>query len=123
MPNRNQKFGKIGESLAVKHLKKKGYRILERNFRNALGEIDVIARQGGSLVFIEVKSRRSDRYGSPKFAVTPAKQKKISMVALSYLKAMGQSHAKARFDVVAVVSDNDIHRFEIIRNAFELAYP
>jgi len=123
MPNRNQKLGQLGESLAVAHLKKKGYRILERNYRNLFGEIDIIARHGESLVFVEVKSRRSDRYGGPKFALTSAKRKKISMVALSYLKSMGNSRVKARFDVVAVGAGCDPPRIEVVRNAFELAYP
>ena len=122
MLNKNQQYGKIGESLAVYHLKEKGYRILEQNHRNKLGEIDIIARDGESLVFVEVKSRRSDRFGSPKWAVTPAKQRKISMAALTYLKATGQLQAKARFDVVIVMGRPQNPCFEIIKNAFDLAY-
>ena len=123
MLNRSQQFGKAGESMAVRHLKKNGYRILETNYRNKLGEIDIIAKDRGTLVFVEVKSRKSGHYGSPKFAVTPAKQRKISMVALYYLKAAKQSHARARFDVVTVSAGTPDPRIEIIKNAFELAYP
>ena len=123
MVNRNQQFGKTGETLAVRQLKKIGYRIIEQNYRNALGEIDIIAKHRGAIVFVEVKSRTSGLYGSPKFAVTAAKQRKISMVALAYLKSTDQSRAKARFDVVTVRADPpDKPQIEIIKNAFELAY-
>jgi putative endonuclease len=122
MLNRRQKFGKESESLAVKHLKKNGYKILEQNYRNKLGEIDIIAKEKGTLVFVEVKARRSDLFGNPKWAVTPKKQRKISMVALYYLKATKQTHAKARFDVISISSAQDNPRIEIVKNAFELAY-
>ena len=122
MLNRRQKLGQKGESLAVRYLKKNGYRILEQNYRTPLGEIDIIARQKQTIVFAEVKTRRSIRYGSPKFAVTPQKQRKISIAALCYLKATRQTHAKARFDVVAISSNQDEPQIEIIENAFEMAY-
>lgn len=123
MLNKNQTYGKRGELLAVKHLKKKGYRIIERNHRNRLGEIDVIAKHGNCLVFIEVKSRKSHRFGHPKYAVNRAKQKKMSKLALAYLKANDQLHSPARFDVVAVMGETQNPEFEIIQNAFDLAYP
>jgi putative endonuclease len=104
-------------------LKKSGYKILEQNYRTKLGEIDIIAKDKGTIAFIEVKGRRSGNYGNPKWAVTPKKQRKISMVALYYLKATNQSGEKARFDVVTITSDYDNPRIEIIKNAFELAYP
>ena len=122
MRNARQKFGEKGESLAVRYLKKNGYKILEQNYRTKLGEIDIIAREKKTLVFVEVKSRRSIRFGSPKWAVTPKKQRTISMVALTYLKATQQTDARARFDVVAIISNQDEPRIEIIKNAFELAY-
>jgi putative endonuclease len=114
--------GESGESIAVKSLKKNGYKIIEQNYRCKLGEIDIIARDGCVLVFIEVKARRTDEFGGPKWAVTPRKQRKISMVALKYLKDTEQMGNKARFDVVAIrllPGDPDV---EIIKNAFELAY-
>lgn len=114
--------GESGESIAVKSLKKNGYKIIEQNYRCKLGEIDIIARDGRVLAFIEVKARRTDEFGGPKWAVTPRKQRKISMVALKYLKDTEQMGKKARFDVVAVrllPGDPDV---EIIKNAFELAY-
>ena len=122
MKNRRQKFGEKGEAIAVRQLKKAGYKIIDTNYRTQLGEIDIIAKEKDTIVFVEVKARRSVHFGSPKQAVTLQKQKKISMVALYYLKTIGQSSAKARFDVVAVIENRDEPRVEIIKNAFELAY-
>ena len=122
MLNNRQLFGKESESLAVKHLKKNGYKILEQNHRNKIGEIDIIAKERGTLVFVEVKARKTHVFGNPKWAVTPKKQRKISMVALHYLKATKQTHVKARFDVVALSLTTDNPQIEIIKNAFELAY-
>jgi putative endonuclease len=122
MLNQKQKIGEKGESIAERHLKKKGYKILERNYRTKLGEIDIIAKENKTIVFVEVKTRRSWQFGSPKGAVTPAKQRKISMVALQYLKTIDRSNTKARFDVVAITATRDTPQIEIIKNAFELAY-
>ena len=122
MLNNRQLFGKESESLAVKHLKKNGYKILEQNHRNKIGEIDIIAKENGVLVFVEVKAGKTPFYGNPKWAVTPRKQRKISMVALYYLKSTNQTHVKARFDVVALSLTKENPRIEIIKNAFELAY-
>jgi putative endonuclease len=122
MQNKQQKFGESGENLAVWYLKKNGYKIIEQNYRNQVGEIDIIAREKKTIVFVEVKSRRSIRFGSPKWAVTPQKQRKISMVALYYLKTTRQINAKARFDVVAITANRDEPQIEIVKNAFELAY-
>ena len=122
MTTKYQQFGEKSESVAVNCLKKQGYKIIELNYRNKLGEIDIIAKQGETLVFIEVKARKSSRFGRPELAVTPKKQRKISMVALYYLKSTKQSSAKARFDVVAINSTDDGPSIKIIKNAFELAY-
>ena len=121
--NRRQKIGKSGEAAAVRFLKKNGYKILEQNYRTQLGEIDIIAKDRQTIVFIEVKTRRSLEYGSPKRAVTPKKRRNISMTALYYLKVNNQSHAEARFDVVTVFSRGGQIDIDIIKNAFELAYP
>ena len=122
MTTKYQQFGEKSESVAVNCLKKQGYRIIELNYRTKLGEIDIIAKQGKTLVFIEVKARKSSRFGRPELAVTPKKQRKISMVALYYLKSTKQSNAKARFDVVAINSAKERPSIKIIKNAFELAY-
>ena len=122
MTTKYQQFGEKSESIAVNCLKKQGYRIIELNYRTKLGEIDIIAKQGKTLVFIEVKARKSSRFGRPELAVTPKKQRKISMTALYYLKSTKQSNAKARFDVVAINSAKERSSIKIIKNAFELAY-
>jgi putative endonuclease len=122
MVSRHTQFGHKGESVAAKHLKKCGYKIIEQNYRNKIGEIDIIAKDSDTIVFVEVKSRRDYNYGDPKWAVTPQKQRKISMVALYYLKELRLSGQKARFDVVTVVLNQKKPKVEIIRNAFELAY-
>jgi len=120
--NKQQQYGQTGETVAARFLKKQRYKILETNYRTRQGEIDIIARDGDSIVFVEVKARMSDHFGNPKGAVTLQKQRKISMTALQYLKATHQSDAKARFDVVSISSRTDPPAIEIIKNAFELAY-
>ncbi len=127
MLNKQQQFGRESESVAAGHLKKNGYKILEKSYYTKLGEIDIIAKENDTIVFVEVKARKSGRFGNPKYAVTFKKQRKISMVALYYLKSTGQSNAKARFDVVAINSAQSAPgvkgmEIEIIKNAFELAY-
>ena len=122
MLNKPQRFGQKAEDMAARHLKRHGYKILERNYRTRSGEIDIIAREGETLVFVEVKARTSERYGSAKAAVTAHKQRQVSKVALGYLKMTDQSHAKARFDVVTVTRREGGHVLQLIRNAFGLAY-
>jgi putative endonuclease len=122
MTQQRQQLGKQGEALASWYLKACGYRILAQNYRNRMGEIDIIAKEGGTLVFVEVKARRDERYGPPKAAVTPRKQETLSRIALSYLKETGQMDRRARFDVVSIRMASMPPRIELIRNAFELAY-
>ncbi len=100
-------------------LKKKGYRILEKNFRCALGEIDLIALESGDYVFIEVKTRQSEKLGYPEQAVGMKKQRKISQVALYYLQVKHLLDAKARFDVVAVTMSGAKQDIKLIKNAFD----
>ena len=121
MLNLKQRFGKFGEDLAARHLKKQGYRLLCKNYRTRFGEIDIIAKDGDTIVFVEVKSRRTSSFGHPKYAITPEKQKRISKTALYYLKTTRQNHCRARFDVVTINSVNKKTDIEIVKNAFELA--
>jgi len=114
--------GKRGEELAAAYLAKVGYKIIERNYRCVFGELDIVAEEGGSIVFIEVKSRRSVAYGDPQLAVDFRKQKKISMAALDYLEKKHQHNCNARFDVVAVKLLPAGTTIELIKNAFELAF-
>ena len=122
MLNRQQQFGQRSEQLAAEYLKLKGYCILETNYRSGAGEIDIIAWDKKTLVFVEVKARSSSRFGSPKAAVTPAKQRKISMAALEYLKRTDQTGVRARFDVVAIDTAAGKPAIEVVKNAFTLAY-
>ncbi len=116
--------GAEGESFAANYLIKNGYRILERNFRTSLGEIDIIARDGETLVFIEVKARSSTRFGPPQLAVDHRKQVKITRVALAYLSQKKDPPGLCRFDVLALRKDQGNFKIELIRNAFDgVFYP
>ncbi len=111
--------GKRGEDLAVEHLQMLGYRILERNYRCPLGEIDIVAMDKDDVVFVEVKSRKTEAYGDPELAVGKAKQKKIAMIAMYYLANKGRSSLNARFDVMAVKILPGRRELKLIRDAFE----
>lgn len=114
-------LGEMGEELAAKFLKKKGYSIICRNFRCRSGEVDIIARHEGVLVFIEVKTRRSKSFGSPAAAVTPRKQQQIVKGAMEYLVREDLFDTEARFDVVSIlVQAGSKPRIELLTNAFEL---
>lgn len=117
--NRRQELGEKGEEIAVRHLVSQGYRILERRYRVAEGEIDVIACRGRTLVFVEVKTRASFSCGSPQEAVTLTKQRKIRRVALHYLQQTGRVYDEIRFDVVGVTRDEKgNYQIEHIEEAF-----
>ncbi|MCK9375445.1 MAG: YraN family protein [Syntrophobacterales bacterium] len=117
-PSRRQ-LGDQGEDLAAAALKKQGYKILERNYVTPLGEIDLIARQGKTLVIVEVKTRKSLRFGSPQEAVSVAKQQRLRRLAAYYLKQkrLGED-VLVRFDVVAILLEADEAQVEIIQEAF-----
>ena len=120
MTQDRQQLGNTGETAAAGYLQGRGYRILQRNYRNPMGEIDLVARDQKTLVFVEVKTRRSRRFGSAKTWVTVKKQRRLSRVALVYLKQNDQMNTRARFDVVTVVATMDPPQIEVIQNAFEL---
>ena len=115
-------LGKKGEELAISQLKALKYKILERNFKCPLGEIDIIARDKNTLVFVEVKTRATRDFGGPAAAVDGRKQRQLSKVALTYLNQKKLSGVPARFDVVAVELIPPFPQIEVIRNAFELCY-
>ena len=117
-----QKLGRDAERLAERTLVKAGYRILARNYRVPAGEIDLIAEEGDTLVFVEVKARRSHRFGLPQEAVNPAKQRKICRVALAFQRSAGRASQGARFDVVSVNYLSSGLKVEIIRDAFEFIW-
>lgn len=113
--------GKKGEDIAVAYLKKEGYEVLERNYRCLFGEVDIIAKDGDTIVFVEVKSRRSERFGAPQMAVGTEKQKKLSRISLKYLEERRLYPCNARFDVVAVKIFPEGGGVELIQNAFDLS--
>ncbi len=118
-----KELGKQGEEIAIRFLKKKGYRILLRNYVCKMGEMDIIAREKETLVFVEVKTRTSTEFGPPQLAVNSRKQRQLSKVALNYLNEKRLKDVKARFDVVAILLRQKGEEIELIRDAFDLQYP
>lgn len=112
-------IGKDGERIAADYLKKNGYRICEVNYRCPIGEVDIIARDRNAVVFVEVKSRKSDALGYPEEAVGSRKQRKMSQLALWYLQEKKLDETCARFDVVAILSLPSGHDIRLIKNAFD----
>ncbi|HMM21443.1 MAG TPA: YraN family protein [Selenomonadales bacterium] len=111
--------GQRGEQAAADYLQAAGYALLARNYRARTGEIDIIAEKGGTVVFVEVKARHSDAYGSPAEAVTYRKQGKILNTALCYLKQTGRTAAPLRFDVIEIYLGAGVNpRVNHIANAF-----
>ncbi|MBI1884164.1 MAG: YraN family protein [Chlamydiae bacterium] len=116
----NLTVGKEGETLAENYLKKKGYRILEKNYRSPVGEIDLVILHRGTIVFVEVKTNRhEDGFGLPQERVHARKQKQIVKAALSFIKEKGISKMDFRFDVIAIQWINQHPKIEHIENAFE----
>lgn len=120
MTQERRSLGQRGEELAVSKLKELKYRILERNYRCALGEIDIIAQEKEVLVFIEVKTRKNKNFGHPADALHASKQRKLSKVAMTYLNHKKLSDIPARFDVVVVEFFSPSPQITLIRNAFDL---
>ncbi len=117
-----KELGKKGEEIALRFLKKKGYRIIERNYVCKMGEMDIIAKEKDTLVFIEVKTRTSTKFGPPQLAVHSSKQRQLSKVALNYLNEKRLKDVKARFDVVAILLEQQGEKIELIKDAFDLKY-
>ena len=122
MPTRrtqNREVGKKGEEVALRFLKKNGYRILQRNYVCKLGEVDIIAREKDTLAFVEVKTRTSTTFGPPQLAVNASKQMQLSKAALSFIKEKRLEEMNARFDVVAILLRPEGEEIELIRDAFD----
>jgi putative endonuclease len=116
-----QRLGRLGEAAAEEALVHAGMRILARRFRLRIGEIDLIAEQGDLVVFVEVKTRRTTRYGAPAEAVTHVKRGRMARAALAFLSRTGRLERRARFDVVEVYADGDrIGRVRHLVDAFRL---
>jgi putative endonuclease len=110
-------LGAFGESWAVGHLSRLGYHVLDRNVRYRSGEIDIVARDGADLVFVEVKCRRSARYGSPESSITAKRYARLARVIEEYLSRHDLMPASYRVDVVAleVASSGRVTRCEVLR--------
>ncbi len=120
MTRARRQTGLLGEERARVALRRAGYRILAQNYRCRYGEIDVVAEEGATIVFIEVKARRSASHGAPAQAVTRSKQQRIARTALQYLAVHHMLDRKARFDVVTLMAEPNGWRLEILRNAFQV---
>lgn len=120
MTEARQSLGRWGEELAARYLQGRGLRVLQRNLRTPVGEIDILAREGKTLVFVEVKTRRSLAFGSPQEAVGPTKQRQILRAAQWYLSGAAP-RTTVRFDVVAILAGPGEPVIEHIVNAFGLA--
>src|SRR5688572_10797977 len=120
--DRKDPLGERGENVAAKELQKKGYRILNRNFKCAIGEIDIVARDGKTLVFVEVKTRMFDE-PAPEAQINQIKMHQLTKAAKFYLSRYGQPQPAARFDVVAILwpqGQSPVIRH--IENAFEATF-
>ncbi len=119
MPTQHQAdLGRQGEELACRELRRRGYAILARGYRTRHGEIDIVAKDDGVLVFVEVKARSDQRFGGPLAAVTRLKQRKLTRMALDYLSRSRTVGVPCRFDIVAVDLGEGPPRVEVVTDAF-----
>jgi len=116
------KVGKYGEEIATQYLLREGYNIKERNYRSSLGEIDIICEHQGIIIFIEVKTRCSEKFGYASESVDKNKQKRIIINSLNYLIRKNLKTSKLRFDVILISlsNNNTINQINHIKNAFDL---
>jgi putative endonuclease len=121
-----QILGARGEKAAARYLRRRGYKVLLKNFRSGKAEVDIVARDKDWLVFVEVKTRETEQFGAPSEAVDRDKQRNLSKAALDYLRMLGNPKIHFRFDIVEVIiadgakKPNDIR---LIQNAFDLSEP
>lgn len=116
---KRKETGDLGEKLAGDFLRERGYILIENNYRCTEGEVDIVARHGNDLVFVEVRTKRSRVFGSPEESITPAKQEKLRTVAVRYLETHENLPESWRIDVVAIElnRNNKPSRIEVIENA------
>lgn len=119
MTLRRQQLGKAGESLAVEELERRGYAIVARRYRTACGEIDIVAEDGGTLVFVEVKARATAEFGTAAEAVTRWKQRRLARMARDYLTRADIADRPCRFDVVAIDDAETAPAVVVYQNAFD----
>jgi len=112
-------LGKTGEDLACRELERRGYAIIARRYRTRRGEFDIVARDGPTLVFVEVKARDGSAYGEPGEAVTMAKRRRMVALAMDYMMRHGLEACPSRFDVVSIHVDGGSPSIEVFANAFD----
>ena len=113
-------LGKKGEEIAVNYLKKHGYKIIEKNYRSRLGEIDIVSFHKDTTVFIEVKTRGDVSFGLPQESVDERKQQRIARVALNYIRHKGLAEGKFRFDVIGIDFSSGKPELTLVQDAFQL---
>lgn len=113
-----RELGLKGEGIASDYLKKEGYKVITRNFHTRYGEIDIICEKASTLVFVEVKTRRSTVYGMPEEAITPRKIEHLKKAALIYLEQEKRFYKELRFDVVGILIKGQDIKINHITNAF-----
>jgi putative endonuclease len=118
--DRRQSFGKRGEDLACEELEKRGYVIVDRRFRTRCGELDIVARDAGVLVFVEVRARSGGNFGTPLESVTWQKRRRLCKMAASYLCLKRRSDEPCRFDVVSILERQGTRTIELVKGAFDM---
>ncbi len=116
--NKRIELGREGEREAERYLKKKGYRILERNFRIKGGELDIVAEKDGEIVFVEVRTRENDFFMDPIFSITPKKRRSLRRAAEVFLLAKGLDLCPCRFDIITVLKKGRSVKIEHYENIF-----
>ncbi len=119
MTNQRKTLGAFGERYTVSKLLRAGYRILGRNIRLASGEIDIVAQDNHDIVFVEVRTRRSSRFGSPEESITQGKARRLAVLGSEYVEAHGKSASPWRIDIAALEVDRRglVSRFDLHKNA------
>ncbi len=115
-----QSLGRLGEDLACAELQRRGYAILARSYRTRFGEIDIVAKQGDTMVFVEVKARTGREFGGAAAAVTGWKQRRVTQMAADYLVRVRLADCPCRFDVVAIEFEDGKPLIEVYANAFSV---
>ena len=125
-PTAKMALGERGEKFAARYLRRQGYKILVCRFKTRAGEMDIVCRHKGVLVFVEVKTRESEQFGAPSESVRREKQRHMSKVALEYLRLLNNPRVHWRFDIVEVIMQEGARKpdqIRLIQNAFDLSEP
>jgi putative endonuclease len=120
MTHARQALGKTGEDLACRELERRGYAIVARRYRQRRGELDIIARDGATLVFVEVKAREDLRFGGGSDAITALKQRRMMQLAVEYMARHHVTDCPCRFDVVSIHFEAGQPVLEVFQNAFDV---